>query len=354
MRVLYRDPRGFKLKLRVDNPDDLWHLYNVIGKGDRVGALSARRTEIGADKLRQERGEKKKMWLEIEVAELEFAEFSDRLRVSGVIREGPQDLGSYHTLNLTMDDEVSISKEDWKDHQIDIIRQAVDATLTPMLTFVSIDDEEATLATLHHHGVKWVATVPSHVSGKDYPDKGSGKEQFFGDVLATLAQVKKDGPVIVCGPGFTRDEFFKFGRERRPELVAGAHVEGTGQSGMTGIYEMMKRDIVSRLISETRVGQETAQVEALLAEIAKDGNCAYGLDEVDRALQQGAVIMLLVTDELMRKGKAERMFKLAKRTNARYMVISTAHEAGKRLAHLGGAGAILRYNLGPTAPPPKR
>jgi hypothetical protein len=73
VRVLYRDPRGIKLKLRIDNPDDLWHLYNVIGKGDRVGALSERREETGADKLRQERGEKKKMWLEVEVADVEFA-----------------------------------------------------------------------------------------------------------------------------------------------------------------------------------------------------------------------------------------------------------------------------------------
>ena len=345
MRVLYRDPKGHQLRLRIDNPDDLWHLYNVVEKGDRVGALSARREETGHDKLRQERGEKRKMWLELEVAEVEFAEFSDRLRVSGVIREGPQDLGSYHTLNLAEGEELTISKEDWKDHQIDIIRQAVDATLTPMLTFVAIDDEEATLATLHHHGVKWVATVPSHLSGKDYPDRGSGPEQFFGDVLATLAQVKKDGPVIICGPGFTRDAFFKFGKERRSGLLESAHVEGTGQSGMTGIYEMMKRDIVSRLIAETRVGQETAQVEVLLAEIAKDGNYAYGTDEVDRALQQGAVLVLLVTDELMRKGKAERLFRLAKRTGARYMIISTAHEAGKRLAHLGGTGALLRYKM---------
>jgi protein pelota len=114
---------------------------------------------------------------------------------------------------------------------------------------------------------------------------------------------------------------------------------------MTGIYEMMKRDIVSRLIAETRGGQETAQVEALLAEIGKDGNCAYGIDEVERALQLGAAVMLLVTDELMRKGKAEKLFRLAKRTGARYMIISTAHEAGKRLAHLGGAGALLRYKM---------
>jgi hypothetical protein len=59
---------------------------------------------------------------------------------------------------------------------------------------------------------------------------------------------------------------------------------------MTGIYEMMKRDIVSRVISESRVGQETAQVEELLSEIAKDGKCAYGINEVRGALEQGAVV----------------------------------------------------------------
>jgi protein pelota len=343
MRILYKDPKGHKLKLFVDTPDDLWHLYNVIEKGDRVGALSARREETGRDKIRQERGEKRKMWLELEVQEVEFADFSDRLRVSGPIREGPQDLGSFHTLNIETGIDVSIMKEDWKDHQIEIVREAVAATTKPLLTFVSIDDEEASLATLHHHGVKWVADIPAHVSGKDYETRGGGREQFFGDVLAMLGQVKKDGPVVLCGPGFTREEFLRFGRERRPELFESVHSEGTGQSGMTGIYEMMKRDIVSRVISESRVGQETAQVEALLEEIAKDGACAYGLDEVRGVLEKGAVVMLLVTDELMRKGMAEKLFRMAKKTNAKYMIISTAHEAGKRLGHLGGAGALLRY-----------
>ena len=344
MRVLYRDPKGYKLKLFIDNPDDLWHLFNVLEKGDMVGALSTRRDETGRDKLRQERGEKKKMWLEVEVTEVEFADFADRLRVSGIIKEGPQDLGSHHTLNLEIGLEVSITKE-WKDHQIDIIREAMQATKTPLLTFVSLDDEEATFATLHHHAVKWVATVPSHISGKDYEGRGPGKAEYFGELVATLAQIKKDGPAVILGPGFTRDEFLKFGRERNGPLFEGCHMEGTSQAGMGGIYEMMKRDIVSRFIQESRVAQETAQVEALLTEIAKDGRCAYGKDEVKHALDEGAVLVLLVTDELMRKGQAERLFHLAKSTNARYMVISTAHEAGKRLAHLGGAGAILRYKL---------
>ncbi len=345
MRVLYRDPKGFRLRLFIDNPDDLWHLYNVIERGDRVGAMSSRREETGHDRIRQERGEKRRMWLEVDVQDVEFSDFSDRLRVGGPIREGPQDLGARHTLNLETGMEVSITKAEWREHQIQILKEAVEATARPLLTFVSIDDDEALLATLHHHGVKWLSTIPSHLPGKDDASRGRRKEEWFGEVLAALAQAKADGPVVVCGPGFTRDEFVKWGRERRPELFQGSTVEGTGQSGMAGVYEMMKRGIVSRTISATRVGQETAAVESLLTEIARDGPVAYGAEEVRRALEAGAVLRLLVTDEMMRAGRAEELFRMARGTGASYMVVSTAHEAGRRLAHLGGAGAILRYKL---------
>ncbi|MGQ9582883.1 MAG: mRNA surveillance protein pelota [Thermoplasmatota archaeon] len=343
MRVLYRDPRGFRLKLFIDNPDDLWHLYNILERGDRVGAMSSRREETGHDKLRQERGEKRRMWLEVEVQDVEFSEFSDRLRVGGPIREGPQDLGARHTLNIEAGMEVSITKAEWREHQIQILREAVEATARPILTFVSMDDEEALIATLHHHGVRCVSTIPSRLPGKDDGSRGRRKEEWFGEVLSALAQAKMEGPVVVCGPGFTREEFVRWGRERRPGLFEGCTVEGTGQSGMAGIYEMMKRGIVSRTISATRVGQETAAVEGLLTEIARSGPVAYGVDEVRRALEAGAVLRLLVTDEMMRSGRAEELFRMARGTGASYMVVSTAHEAGKRLAHLGGAGAILRY-----------
>ena len=38
MRVLHRDPKTGEIKVRVENPDDLWHLHNLILPGDRVRA----------------------------------------------------------------------------------------------------------------------------------------------------------------------------------------------------------------------------------------------------------------------------------------------------------------------------
>src|SRR5437773_1323306 len=92
MRVLHRDPKTGEIKVRVENPDDLWHLHNLLQPGDLVRASTYRREDVKTDKLRPERGEKVRVTLTIRVEDVEFQAFSDRLRISGVIVEGPQGL----------------------------------------------------------------------------------------------------------------------------------------------------------------------------------------------------------------------------------------------------------------------
>jgi len=136
MKILHQDPRTGKIKLRVDNLDDLWHIKNILNSGDIVSAVTFRREETQSDKLRSDRGEKKRMRLDIEVEKVEFHEFTDRLRILGVIVEGPQDLGSYHTLNLTDGDQLTIIKEEWKDHELNRLKEAVEHSQKPVITFV--------------------------------------------------------------------------------------------------------------------------------------------------------------------------------------------------------------------------
>src|SRR5439155_1319760 len=82
--------------------DDLWHLHNLVLPGDQVRASTYRREEVKTDKVRPERGEKVRVTLTIRVESVEFQAFSDRLRITGVIVEGPQDLGRHHTLNVAV------------------------------------------------------------------------------------------------------------------------------------------------------------------------------------------------------------------------------------------------------------
>jgi protein pelota len=345
MKLLHWDGRTGTAKLLTHTMDDLWHLYNLISPGDLVHASTYRRGEEKSDKLRAERADKKRMWLGIRVEKVEFHDFSDRLRVTGVIEEGPQDLGQHHTLNLEPGDDVAITKE-WRAVDQQRVRDAEKATHEPLVTFVALDDEEATFAVVRQYGVQEVARIASNKAGKDYPSAKGQKEAYFMEILDKLAGMNRGDALVIVGPGFEKEELLAYARERRPELVKGVQILGTGQSGMRGVNEAMKGNRAGEAVAGGRVAMETSLVEEMMARIGKNGAVAYGMAESRAAVKAGAAETLLVTDKLVRDKASGEIMKLAEATACKVVVISTVHEAGRELESLGGVGALLRYKLG--------
>jgi protein pelota len=345
VKVKHRDRRTGEMKLKVQTLDDLWHLYNIIEKGDLVFALTTRREETRTDAIRAERGEKKRMRLGIRVEDVEFAEFSDWLRVHGVIEEGSQDLGSYHTLNISLDDDLSIVKT-WTRHQLELVDRAERSAERPLVTMLAIDDDEGTVAQMREYGVRHVATIPSRKSGKQYSSKEEREPRYFDELLQAVKGSMESSALILLGPGFAKERLLEYGREHAPDLFSNCQVVSTGQSGMAGVQEVLKRGIGSRLLEESRVALETRLVERLFEEIAKDGLFVYGHEETLAALQAGAVETLLVTSKAARERRYEHLLELAEQTSSHVTIVSEVHDAGKRLEILGGVGAILRYRIG--------
>lgn len=342
MRVLFRDEREGAIRLRVENPDDLWHLHNLVEPGDLVRASTYRREESKSDKIRPERMEKVRVTLGIRAEGTEFHDFADRLRIFGVIVEGPQDLGHHHTFNVAVGDDLTIVKE-WRSLQLRRIEEAVVAAQKPMVTFVAIDDEEALVAQLRQYGVRELASVRAPHHGKMYPTR-DGRDTYFTESLAALRQADLGEAIVVLGPGFTREEFAAHLRDRAPDLAARAAIFGTSQAGMGGINEAMKAGLGAKVFEETRVGLEARAVERLLEAIARGTPCAYG-PEVRGAVEAGAVETLLVTDEAVRDRQVEALVRAAEEARGKVLVVSTRHEAGKKLTALGGLGAMLRFAI---------
>jgi len=315
--------------------------------GDLVRAVTFRTDEQKDDKIRSKKAEKKLMKVGIRVSEIKFHEFSDRLRIHGTMEEGPQDLGSFHTLNIDADkmDKLSIVKEQWKDHQLQRIDVAVKLSKQAILTFVSIDEDNATIAVLRQSGVQWITDIDSKRSGKMYESKDSENE-YFGEIISVVRTNKtKDSTLVVVGPGFTKEHFVKHGKEKEPQLFEKYIVYGTGNSGMNGVQEAIKTGIIKQITKENRVVFETSLVEKLFEEIKKDGLATYGEQEVKNALLSGAVKRLLIIDVLVRQEKGEELLRLAKQSNSEFTIINTMHEAGKKLEGIGGVGALLRFKF---------
>jgi protein pelota len=324
--------------------DDLWHLYNIISPGDMVFAVTYRREEGKADKIRSERGEKRRMRLGIRVEKVEFHEFDDRLRVLGVIEEGPQDLGSHHTFNLEEGEVLSIVKERWTDAQMKWVKRAVEDARRPRIVFVSMDYDEASVAVMRQFGLQEAAHILVPSSGKMYSSKGEG--DYYGEVVDKVVQIAGEGtPLIILGPGFAKETLLHTGKERAPETFGKARVFHTGQSGMAGITELMKRGIAGSVLEDSRVAMEVQLVETVLSEISTDGAVAYGDAEVSMAVEASAVETLLVLDSLVRNKDQDRLMRAVESQGGRVVVVSEYHDAGRELDSIGGFAALLRYRV---------
>lgn len=346
MKIIFKDPKSGEIKLVPENLDDIWHLHNIIEQGDLVRAVTFRTAEgEKADKLRAKKAEKKKMKLGIRVEKITFHEFSNRLRIQGVIEEGPQDLGSYHTFNIDAEEmqPLSILKQRWKAHQLQRIDEAVQQRTQPMLVLVSLDEDAATVALLYQSGVQLVAEIDAHRSGKMYESKETTQE-YYGEIFSVIRTVKKpDSPLIIIGPGFAREHLMKAGKEKEPTLFKDSLTHATANAGMNGVHEALKVGIVEQITKENRVSKETQAVEKVLEEIKKDGLITYGVAEVQDALERGAAEKLLVSDVLVRSKNGEQLLDLARKTRCEFMIINTMHEAGKKFESIGGVAALLRF-----------
>lgn len=343
MRVLHRDMKAGEIKLRIENPDDLWHLHNLAVPGEHVRASTFRRQEAKADKIRPDRMEKVRVTLTIRVEKVEFQAFSDRLRLSGVIVEGPQDLGQHHTLNVGVDDVLTIIKG-WKPHELRRIDEAVAAAQKPIVAFLALDDDEALLAQLRQYGVREVATIRAPGHGKMFPS-GDAKTAYFDEILGKLRTADLGEALVVLGPGFAREDFHAYLKEKEPSLAGRVHVHGTSHPGMRGVQEALRSGVGSKVFEDNRVAMETRLVERLFEAIARSEPCAYGRAEVAEAIGSGAVETLLVSDAVVRDAEIEGLMRKAEAARGKVVLVSRHHEAGQRLESMGGIAALLRFPI---------
>ena len=343
MRILGRNPADNSISIRIETDDDTWHLYNVVEIGDLVTASTTRREEKAADKLRAERAEKKRMTLGIRVEKIEFSENDLRIKILGTIETGPQDIGQHHTLMIEVGDNLTIAKNKWKISQTERLERAVADTTKPRVIFVALDQDDATIAVMRQYGLKEIATIRSFRSGKQYDTKDSGGD-YHGEIISKIKpMLEKDMPVVLLGPGFEKEQLAE--DMKRDPMLPKTFVYHTGQSGMQGVNELMKKGLGSTVLRESRVGIEMEAVEKLMEEIGKNGLATYGTAEVSGACASGAVETLLILDSKLRDGDYDEMIRNTESQKGNVIVVSDQHDAGRSLGALGGFAAILRYKL---------
>ncbi|MDI6642573.1 MAG: mRNA surveillance protein pelota [Candidatus Hodarchaeaceae archaeon] len=349
MRVIHKDLKHGRIKLAVETLDDLWHLQHLVEPGDIAMASTWRRERETGDKLRPERLEKRRVTLSIRVESVEFHKHANRLRLLGTIIEGP-DMGKHHSFSLEPGSALAITKE-WKPDHLQRIRDAVRASRRPRVLLVALDDSSAELALVRQYGLDELGAISRPRAGKLYAvEREADEKKFFHRLAEAMKDViAREGvrAAIVAGPGFTKDAFTAFLREKFQELALTVRRDDVSSGGRAGLYEMVRRGLVERVSQEDRVSREISLVEQLMTEIAKEGLATYGKAEAERAASVGAIEKLLVADELLRANRVdvEELLEETRKTRGEVVVISTEHDGGKQLLALGGIAALLRFKI---------
>ena len=360
MKIVKRVLKEGKIVLKIETLDDLWHLYNTVGPSDIVISKTSRRVRVGDEDSRKSESVRKAMVLKLKIEDVSFHNFSNRVRLKGVILEGPGDLvniGSYHTINVETGDTLTIIKEHWPKFVLDRLKDAEKSQLRPMCLIVTIEDGTAELFLAADSGIQEAVRVRMSISRKrgDQKSYDATMKDFFADTLLALrSQIEQHefGLIIIAGPGFVKDHFRDFLVSAKIKDLPAVVVESANSIGVPGAKEILYRGVISKAVTELKVETETRLVEALIEHISKDdGLGAYGNDEVSNAVQFGAVEELLITDKKLREGdeKTRRwmdsLIRNTEKTRGSFHIVSTEHPAGDQLQRLGGIGAILRFRI---------
>ncbi len=131
-----------------------------------------------------------------------------------------------------------------------------------------------------------------------------------------------------------------------------ADVKSVNNGGVAGIYEALRSGVLLKAAHKMRVLEETEIMEEAMKRLGKGENTVtYGLKEVEKALQVGAIEKLILADSLLRDSEDEQRLQLeqimrdVEQKAGSVTVISTEHEAGSKLLALGGVAALLRFPL---------
>jgi protein pelota len=331
--------------------DDLWHLTYVLEPGDLVSSDTTRRIQRDDDRMRDTGGQREPMWIELEVGDVEFAKFANRLRIGGEIVDCSREdqLGFHHTFNVEEHDEVAIEKR-WQIDQLERLEEAVETAEQPDVAIATVEEGAAHVHTVAQYGVEERATITATTGKGEY---ARSRDELFEELTAILKRLDVEA-IILAGPGFTKQDALDHIEDDAPDVADRIQVVDTASVGERGVHEVLKRGAVDRIQTETRIAKEAERIDELMGRIAEGAKAAYGIEAVAEAAEYGAVETLLILDERLREERAgEGEWELdvndviddVERQGGDVTVFSHEFDPGQQLANLGGIAALLRYRL---------
>ncbi len=344
MRIEILDDKHGVFRVKIDSEDDLWLLSLVISRGDIVKAVTLRDVSIGDEKR------KIPMVLSIEVIRTEFQAFTNRLRVHGIVVEGPDRFGvkgSHHTISIGVGSEVTVFKKVWSK---DFIESILRFSRSINIVIVAVDFDEYAIALIQQQGVKIIDERAISLPVSDYGFEEE-KNRLIEELTKKIVDIMhryRISDVVIGSPGSLKDEVRKRILELDPDIRV--YTDSTANGGYAGIQELLHRDVISRMLRDTAIVKATEILNEFNYLLMKDiERVAYGLKDIEILSDIGAIEKLVIIDEIVMfsddREKIDKILRSVMERRGEVIIVPSNTPVGERLKMLGGAIAILRYKV---------
>jgi peptide subunit release factor 1 (eRF1)/intein/homing endonuclease len=146
--------------------------------------------------------------------------------------------------------------------------------------------------------------------------------------------------IILGGPGPAKNDFHDGGyllTDLKKQILGTKNVGYTDEQGLEELVER-SQDI----LAEAAIAKEKALLQKFFEELKKDsGLVTYGKKNVEKALEMGAIEIILINEGVEEKEITEK----AEKYGTTVEIISKDTREGEQLYQLGGIAAILRWKL---------
>ena len=366
-----RDGSG-TITLFPEEPEDMWHSYNLIAVDDLLSASAIRRvtTESATGSSSSNRVH---TILLIRVTSINFDPQAGELHVSGRVSKENQwvKMGAHHTLDLELNRNFTLEKsEGWDSVSLEVVQEALKQDKEGAVPAIVMQEGMANICLITEHQTilkqRVEVSVPKKRAGKaSEHDKGLSK--FYQTTLETLLRhfdITQPRPLLIASSGFTAAGFQKYiiaeaTRTANKKLLANKNnflVVHSSSGHVHSLNEVLKSPEVLSKLKDTKYAKETSIMDNFMTMLRKDdGRAWYGPGEVEKAVEKGAVGpgggVLLINNSLFRSqeiGTRKRWVTLVDKvrdSGGDVRILSSDHESGKRLDGLGGIAAILTFQL---------
>lgn len=373
MKILKRriDKAGNGLIVIIpEEEEDLWHIYNLIQRGDSVktGTFRKVKTETKTGSVSTKR---LFMVIKLQIISINYyygeesADIGLLLKGKNIEESRFMQIGQMHTIKVELNYPITIYKNNWDKLHMQILNEAADPAASADIAALTMDEGLANMCIVSNMTTLVKAriekNIPKKFSGIYHYDKAM--QGFFDQILQAIMnginfEVIK--AFVIASPGFVGQNFFKYLLEmsEKPEYALiktnkDKFIVTKSSSGYKGaLNEVLSDPNVMVKLKDTKAIKEIEALDRFYRTLQQDSDrVAYGHKYVMEAKEHNAIKELLICDSLfrtknfsMRKVYVDLVDK-TKEAGGEVYIFSRSHVSGEKLNDLSGIAAILRFPL---------